>query len=80
LGGSALIFVQIEGEPLYSVLLKRFGFLFTSKTFYWGKEKTKYSRFAEMEIKKVEKDKIKMKRESRLRNLITQIETRRQWP
>jgi hypothetical protein len=77
IGGSALIFVQIEKEPLYSILLKRFTFLFSSKTFFWGKGKLKTSLPSEVEIKKLKKDEIKTKRESRLKSLIVKLETKK---
>jgi hypothetical protein len=75
--GIALVFVKVEGLPLYTLLGRRFIFLFSSKTLLWGKGKFKSLPVEEVEIKKIEKDKIKMKRGGSFENLITKIETKK---
>jgi hypothetical protein len=77
IGGGILAVVEIDKTPLYSLLLKRLGFFLSSKTFVWGKGKLKQPTATEIEIKKIEKNKIKIKKGGNLKNLMIRIETKK---
>jgi len=75
--GFAFSFLKVEGVPFYTVFLGWLKSLISPKVIYWGKRKVKYPPLREIEIKKFEKEKIGMKREGALRNLITKVETKK---
>jgi hypothetical protein len=75
--GFVFSFLKVEGVPFYTVFLGWLRSLISPRVIYWGKGKVKYSPLKEIEIKKFEKEKIGIKREGALRNLITKVETKK---
>jgi len=75
--GIAFAFLKIGGIPFYNIFLAWLRSLFAPKTWIWGKKGKEILLLKEMEIKKMEKEKIGRKREGALKNLITKIETKK---
>jgi len=75
--GSVVCLVEIENEPLYSLILKRGKFIFLPKTYFWRKGDVRRPTFAEIEIKKIEGKKVKIKRESNLKNMLIKLSTKK---
>jgi len=66
-----------EELPLYAYILAQLKFLFSPKVILWGKKRTQTLFVGEMEIKKMGGEKIKLKKEGALRNLIENLETKK---
>jgi hypothetical protein len=75
--GVFLSFIKVEGIPLYNFLLLRLKSIFSPRVLFWGKKKATPFFLSEIEIKKLEKEKIKTKRESSLKNLVTKVVTKK---
>jgi len=75
--GLSLAFLKIGEIPFYKVFLEGLSFIFRPKRFSWGKGGGKSIVFEKMELKKEEKGEIKVKRESKLRETATKIETKK---
>jgi hypothetical protein len=75
--GIVFAFLKIGGIPFYNIFLAWLRSLFAPKTWIWGKKGKEILLLKEMEIKKMEKEKIGRKREGALKNLITKIETKK---
>jgi hypothetical protein len=75
--GVFLSFIKVEGMPLYTFLFLRLKSIFSPRVLLWGKKKTTPFFLGETEIKKFEKEKIKTKRESSLKNLVTKVVTKK---
>jgi len=75
--GISFAFVKIQGIPLYNIFLGWLKSLFKPKVIFWGKGGKKASLLMEVEIKKSEKEKVEVKRESALQSLMTKVETKK---
>jgi hypothetical protein len=71
-------FLKVGEIPFYQVFLDGLKFFFGPKRFSWSKKGVgKPTTFKEMELKKEEKFPIKVGRESKLKETITKIETKK---
>jgi hypothetical protein len=75
-GGVALIVVRINDVPLYSVILQSLSVLFGPRVIVWGKRGKGASSIVEMEIKKIEKKEVSLKKSGALQDLIWKIKTK----
>lgn len=77
--GIALAFFKIGGIPLHEMVLAGFLFRFFPREFRWGGKKGKEEPFTlkEIELKKEEKGEIKLKRESKLKEILIKTETKK---
>jgi len=71
------LFVKIEGLPFPVFLFLNLKTLVSSKTFVWGGKGKRPLSLQEIEVKKIEKNQIKTRRESVLKKRILQIETKK---
>ncbi len=76
--GVALAFLKVGGIPFYQVLLEQLTFLFGPKRFSWGRGRGgKAAGFKRIELKKEEKIPMKLKKESKLKETVIKIETKK---
>jgi len=75
--GIAFSFLKVEGIPLYLFFLLMLKTIFSPRVLFWGKKRGTSPFLAEREFKKIEKEKIGVKRESALKSLITKVETKK---
>jgi hypothetical protein len=75
--GLSLSFLKIGEIPFYKFFLGGLNFIFRPKRFSWGKGGGKSIVFEKVELKKEEKGEIKLKRESKLKEIATKIETKK---
>jgi hypothetical protein len=75
--GLSLSLLKIGEIPFYKVFLEGLSFIFRPKRFSWGKGGRKSIVFEKVELKKEEKGEIKLKRESKLKEIATKIETKK---
>jgi len=74
--GAFLIFGKIEGMNAFLFLFLKIKSIFSPRILFWGGKKKSFI-LSEVEIKKVEKEKIKTKRESSLKNLVLKVLTKK---
>jgi hypothetical protein len=76
--GFALAFFKIGDIPFYQVFFEWLTFFFQPKRLLWGRKgKGEFFSFEEMELKKEEKNKVKLKKESKLKETLVKIETKK---
>jgi len=74
--GAFLILGKIEGMNAFFFLSLKLKSIFSPKILFWGGKKKGFI-LSEVEIKKAEKEKIKTKRESSLKNLVLKVLTKK---
>jgi len=74
--GAFLIFGKIEGMNAFFFLSLQLKSIFSPKILFWGGKKKSFI-LKEVEIKKAEKEKIKTKGESSLKNLVLKVLTKK---
>jgi hypothetical protein len=76
--GLALAFLKIEGIPFNEILAGGIGFLFSPRKFVWGAKKGEATyAFKEIEVKKLKKDYLRVKREGFLEKVIIKVKTKK---
>lgn len=76
--GLALAFLKVGEIPFYKVALDSLIFFIRPKTLFWGgKQKTSPFTLREMEIKKEEKQPIKLKRVGKLKEITVKVLTKK---
>ena len=75
--GLSLAFLKIDEIPFSQYFFEGISFLFSPRKFAWGGKGKEDFAFKEIELKKENKNQIKMKKESSLEKTIVKIKTKR---